>query len=212
MFIKNWQRQEIFEKIPYLKKYKTSNTEKTCFTKEIIHNPTHLEYWNFFVDNKKVKYLTEMVKDVSANSLFCLNGDNAIEVAIQLKYPPLIKEVLKTIDLFQLNRLDDDSSNVFDKLFGCDLTSYKLMLDYIKEQNAQSFFSSKHMNILLSCELNKMIYFEKTFPGLFLSLFDNKIDNINPHFQHILLKRDSLFKKLNLKLRKKNNKKQLLKI
>ena len=26
-------------------------------------------------------------------------------------------EVLKTIDLFQFNRLDDDSSNIFDKLF-----------------------------------------------------------------------------------------------
>jgi hypothetical protein len=200
MFIKNWQRQKIYEKLPFLRK------DKTCFTKDFIKNPNYLDYWNFFIEHKKVKFLTEMVKDVSANSLFCLNGDNAIEVAIQLNYAPLVKEVLKSIDLFQLNRLDDESSNVFDKLFNCDFLVYKLILSYIKEQNAQLFFNDKHMSLLINCDIKKMIYFEKIFPGLFLQLYSGEYDNINPHFQHVLFKRDFLIKKLNLKLHKKNDK------
>lgn len=206
MFIKSWQRQTIYEKIPSLK------NNKPYFTKEAIKNPNVLDYWNFFVDNKKVKLLTEMAKDISANSLLYINGDNAIEIAIQFKYPPLVKEVLKTIDLFQFNILDDDSSNIFDKLFFCDFSSYKLLLFYIKEKNAYMFFNEKHMQALLSVELKKMIYFEKIFPGLFLQLFNGNLDEINPHFQHVLFKRNHLLKKLNVKLKKRNDKKLILKI
>ncbi len=52
MFIKNWQRQKIYEKLPFLRK------DKTCFTKDFIKNPNYLDYWNFFIEHKKVKFLT----------------------------------------------------------------------------------------------------------------------------------------------------------
>lgn len=207
MYLSSWKRTHIFTTQPYL-----TNTNKTYYLKNFISTPNNLDFWNFFIKHKKVQHLTAMVKEVPINSLLSLEGDNALETSIVLGYLPLLKQTLNNIDIKKLSIFDSDDLTIIDKLFNQKFVIYKELILFIKKHKIQNLFSNKHMNLLVNSDINKMIYFEKTFPGLFLNLYSEKIDNLNPHFQHVLLKYDVLKIKLSRKFKKKNTKKELFKI
>lgn len=206
MYLSLWKRKQIFEKIPLLK------GNKTYFEKSTIHNPHILDYWNFFVKNKKVRYMTQMVKENPINSLITEDGDNVLEVALNVNYLPLFKESISRFDLTKIDLKNEDNISVLDRIFTVNFSIYKEALTLIKKQNLEFLFNHNHMEILISGEVNKMIFFEKIFPDLFMKLYSKKIDNLHPHFQHVLMKNNLLKNRLNKKLKKKSNKKVFLKI
>lgn len=208
MYLPYWKRTLIFNDIPYLK----GNSDLTYHMKDFILNPENLDFWNFFIRYNKVRNMTNMVKEVAITSLLSIDGDNALEVAISSNYLPLLKEVLNKITIQNFQYVDNEGIGIIDIIFSSKFSIYKEIILFIKNNNLQNILLKKHMILLINSDIEKMIYFEKILPGLFLKLYEEKIDSLPPHFQYVLLKHDLLKIKLNKILKKKNTKKLLIKI
>lgn len=206
MYLANWKRENIFEIIPVLK------NNKTVYHKEYISNPEMLDFWNFFIRFKKVRQLTYMLKDTKNINLISIDGKNALEVALDLQYLPLLKSVLKhnSKSLFLVK--DNEKNPVLNRIWSVKFNMYKQLLLFIKNNKLECFFNEEHMYLLINNDLEKMIYFEKTFPGLFLKIYPEKIDNLHPKFVYVLLKHDILKTKLSRKFKPKKDKKIIIKI
>lgn len=208
MYLSHWQRTVVFNALPCLR----NKSNSTYYLKDLIPNPKNIDFWNFFIRYKKVRSMTSMVKQVSSNSLLSINGENALEIAISLNYLPLLKEVLKKVSIKCLQCTDNEDNEVVDKIFLAKFSIYREIILFIKNNKFETILSKKHMLLLINSDVEKMIYFEKALPDLFLQLYKDKIDSLHPHFQHVLLKHDILKIKLNKKLKKRHVKNLLVKI
>lgn len=206
MYLYNWQRTLVFDLIPGLKK------NKTVYFKQKINNPDLLECWNFFIRFKKVRQLTYMFKATKDINLISLEGKNPLEIALDLQYFPLLKCVLEKNGKVLLLTKDNENISILNRIWASKFNIYKHLLLFIKSNNLESFFSQEHMLLLINCEVEKMVFFEKTFPGLFLKIYPHKIDNLHPKFQYVLLQHDILKKRLSQKFKPKNEKKIIVKI
>lgn len=206
MYLSSWKRTVIYEKLPFLK------GDNTLYSKEIIDNPNTLDFWNFFISHKKVRFMQQMAKDIPINSLISVEGENALDLSLSMNYLPLVKTILKKFPIKKINISNEEDLSIIDKSFNSKFSIYKEIMLFIKNNKSEHFFSNKHMELLSSSEIDKMIFFEKTFPDLFLNIYNKPIDSLNPHFQHVLMKNDILKKRLNKKLKKRITKKVLVKI
>lgn len=206
MYLANWKRENIFEIMPVLKK------NKTVYHKEYISNPEMLDFWNFFIKFKKVRQLTYMLKDTKNVNLISIDGKNALEVALDLQYLPLLKIVLNHNSKYLFLAKNNETNPVLNRIWSVKFNLYKQLLLFIKDNNLECFFTEEHMYLLINNDLEKMIYFEKKFPGLFLKIFPQKIDNLHPKFVYVLLKHDILKTKLSRRLKPKKDKKIIIKI
>lgn len=208
MYLSSWKRTSVFELIPSL------NKDKTFYLKNFIEHPQLIDFWNFFIHFKKVRYLTKMLKDNPQKNFISLEGDNILEVSLNLQYLPFLKESLKHSDIKMFQSKNNENLSVIDRIWDKNIkfSIYKEFLLHIRKNQLDFLFHQEHMFSLVESDVNKMIFFEKTFPGLFLILYPYKIDALNPHFQHVLLKNDVLYTKLKRKLKSKNDKKVFLKI
>lgn len=206
MYLASWKRTPIFELVPSLKK------DKTFYLKQFIENPHILDFWNFFIYFKNGRQLTHILKDNPQENFISLEGDNLLETALNINHLPFLKESLKysTVNMFQTKNSDDLS--VLDRLWYSKNSMFKEFLLHIRNHQLDFLFTPEHMFLLIESEVDKMILFEKIFPGLFLLLYPHKIDSLHPHFQHVLLKHDILQSRLKRKLKRKHDKKVLLKI
>lgn len=206
MYLADWKRTPVFELIPGLK------NNKTVYFKQNIDNPELLDFWNFFIRFKKVRQLYAIFKENQKVNLISIDGKNVLETALDLEYLPLIKIVLAKKDLSLFLTKDDQGVIIFNRLWSLKFNIYKIILLFIKNNQLETFFSEKHMFSLIQSDIKKMIYFEKTFPGLFLKIYPYKIDNLYPEFQYVLLQHDILKKRLSQKFKPKNDKKVIFKI
>lgn len=200
MYLRYWKRTIIFKVNHYLR----DNDETTYYMKELVYNPELLDFWNFFVHYKKFHKMIDMIKEVGINSLISLEGDNALEIALSSSYLPLVKAVLKYTHASHFRNSEFDTITIMSKVFNSKIAIYKEILLCIKNQKIEYLFSKNDMLFLIKTDINKMIYFEKIFPGLFLKLYNEKIDSLHPHFQYFLLNYDKLKTKLSRKFKKKN--------
>lgn len=206
MYLASWKRTTIFELVPSLKK------DKTFYLKQFIENPNVLDFWNFFIYFKNGRQLTHILKEYPQENFISLEGDNLLETALQINYLPFLKESLKCSNVNMFQAKNSDNLSVLDRIWSSKFSIYKEFLLYIRNHQLDFLFTQEHMFLLIESEVEKMILFEKIFPGLFLILYPNKIDFLHPHFQHVLLKHDILQSKLKRKLKRKHDKKVLLKI
>ena len=199
MYLSSWKRIRLFNLYPCL-----DRNDNTYYSKEYISNPNYFDYWNFFVRHRMVRHMTEMVKEIPVDKLMTIDGENALDVALSASYLPLFKEVVKHISSKRVTLISVLRLEVDYFFFDFKFSIYKEWILFLKENNLQDNLCHEDMLLMINSDIQKAIYFERVFPGLFLLIYKNSFDTLNPLFKDVLFGNKALRQKLSRRLKNRS--------
>lgn len=119
MYLSSWKRTPLFTIIPSLR------NNDTYYSKKYIEDPESLDFWNFFIDSRKVKQLISMLKDNPQARFISIEGDTILDTALYIQSLSLLKETLKHCNISMFISKNNDNLTVLDRIWNAKFSIYQ---------------------------------------------------------------------------------------